>query len=115
MCSSEKSWEDCENTGKVITCPFNQQGSCAKAVLEGKRGGQPVKIYAKDCVATSLCHPDNCKLYDRSLTNTTCDLHCCTGDLCNEDSNSSTKTNAAKVPMVSAIILLTWDLIAVFR
>lgn len=110
MCKSEKSWDDCDNNKKEITCPNHQQGSCAEAVLKGKRDGQPVKIYAKDCVATSLCHPDNCKIYDSSLTNTSCDLHCCTGDLCNTD-----LPNDAKVPMVSAVILLACAFAAVFR
>ncbi|KAL9985860.1 hypothetical protein ACROYT_G008309 [Oculina patagonica] len=88
MCSSEKSWDDCENNKTEIICPYSQQDSCAEAFLEGKRGGQPVKIYVKGCVHTELCHPDYCKLYDPTLTNTTCDLHCCTGDLCNNKYNN---------------------------
>ena len=93
MCSSEKSWDYCENVKQEKLCPYNKQGSCGEAVIQGNRDGQPVKIYVKDYVATSLCHPDDCKLYYPSLKNTTCDLQCCTGDLCNNNTNIRSNNN----------------------
>lgn len=100
QCFSNKSWDDCDHTQQVVTCPTHA-GSCAKVVLDGKRSDQSVKIYSKLCITftTATCNPDdNCNQFldqSQSVTATKCDISCCNGDLC----------NGAKVPMISAIIL----------
>ncbi|PFX21653.1 hypothetical protein AWC38_SpisGene13864 [Stylophora pistillata] len=97
QCHSTKSWGDCET--KELTCP-GEKDHCAKVMIEKSNGQE----FTKGCTSKAECKVDehpSCKSVDSSVT-LKCELHCCTGDLC----------NAAMVPMVSAIMLLVCALVA---
>ena len=64
-------------------------------------------MFSKGCVSSPTCSEKYCKSFksSRSLKITKCKLDCYKGDLC----------NGAKVPMVSAIMLLASAIVAVAR
>ena len=106
-CASAKDWETCDKDRKEITCA-SQFDSCAKVYLDGKVSGVSVESFAKSCGLKSACDPDKvCKAMAQALGGTVnkCEVNCCDGDLC----------NGAKVPMISAFILLACALVAFFR
>ena len=108
QCFSNKSWDDCDRVRKVVSCFVDEQESCGKSVLTGKRGDQTIKVYAKLCLGETSCVADGCaeKIPDQSIRITNCDgTFCCSKDLC----------NGAKAPIVSSIILLACALQAVLR
>ena len=79
-----------------------------KALVTGKQGGISVSLYAKGCSPSSDCEAaksELCKSSDPAVAVTECEINCCSGDLC----------NGAKVPMVSAIMLLACVLVAFLR
>ncbi|KAL9985527.1 hypothetical protein ACROYT_G007944 [Oculina patagonica] len=106
QCYSTKSWDDCANVKKEVTCP-SVADRCGKAYISGKSDEASVAVYGKGCAVSSQCDADSselCKHSDPSVT-VECDIYCCSGDLC----------NGAKVPMVSAIMLLACALVAFLR
>lgn len=89
----------------MASCSDDEEKSCAKIVLTGKRGDETIKAYGKLCLDTSSCDDCDAAFLDPSITTTDCDVSCCDDDLC----------NGAKVPMVSAVILLACALQAVLH
>ena len=107
QCASAKSWDDCASNKKETTCPSGSD-RCGKAFIEGKAADVSVAIYGKGCSAKALCDDRDkyCKAAAQvGMTVSKCEVNCCEGDLC----------NGAKVPMVSAILLLACALVAFFR
>lgn len=92
----------------MVSCSDDEEKSCAKVVLTGKRGDETIKAYGKLCLDTSSCDDCEAMFLDPSTETTDCDLSCCDDDLCNGG-------NGAKIPMVSAVILLACALQAVLR
>ena len=97
-CFSTKSWDDCESVKKVINCS-SSENQCFKAYEDIKKGGVSVKGHSKGCSSAEDCKTatdtDACK-------EGTCEVDCCSGDLC----------NSATVPLVSAIILTLCAVVA---
>lgn len=103
-CASIKSWDDCAANKKETTC-VSGQDRCGKMYVDGKIGDVGYEGFSKGCAANAACNKDACKNINPSLSVSKCDINCCEGDLC----------NGAKVPVVSAIVLLACALVAFFR
>lgn len=103
---SSKGWDECDNIKKELTCPSDDD-RCIKAYAEGKSAAAPVSVYGKGCHTKALCDKKSCEgiIQDSSVKISKCEINCCAGDLC----------NGAKVPMVSATMLLACALAAFFR
>lgn len=97
-CLSTKSWDDCESVKKVINCS-SSENQCFKAYEDIKKDGVSMKGYGKGCSSAEDCKTatdtDACK-------EGTCEMDCCSGDLC----------NSARVALVSAIILTLCAVVA---
>ncbi|XP_020600610.1 lymphocyte antigen 6H-like isoform X2 [Orbicella faveolata] len=107
QCVTLKDWDDCDKIKTEVTCVPGAD-RCAKALVTGKQGEVSISAYAKGCSFPSTCNADEsvfCKSPDPKVSVTKCDINCCSGDLC----------NGAKVPMVSAIMLLGCVLVAFLR
>ena len=94
-CSSDKSWNDCKDSKKEVTCSDGED-RCGKADIKAESSGVTGEVFVKGCVTSSECSEKNCKKFSPSGKITKCEVECCKGDLC----------NGAQVPMVSAIMLL---------
>ncbi|CAH3023070.1 unnamed protein product [Porites evermanni] len=94
-CLSLKSWDDCKNNTIQFTC-LDSQDRCGKADIKAENPVAAVEVFAKACATSSECSARYCKSIYPSVKITKCEIDCCEGDLC----------NGAKVPMVSAIMLL---------
>ena len=109
QCVSAKGWDDCATNEKEVECSTfgSQYNRCGKAFVDGKVADVSVAAYGKGCIPSSVCSQKSCKAFvqDPSTTINKCELDCCEGDLC----------NGAKVPMVSAFVLLTCALVAFLR
>lgn len=78
-CFSTISWEDCETNNEKKTCEEGQE-RCIRAYTE--YGGS--KNFTRDCLDTASC--DNKGVYLQTCmaaSNSTCELTCCPGELCN--------------------------------
>ena len=102
---SVKSWDDCKKKStKEVTC-LDSQDRCAKVYAKAEISGVTTEAFVKGCATSSDCSEKNCKKIVPSGKIIKCEIDCCKKDLCNE----------AKVPMVSAIILLSCAIIAFAR
>ena len=73
---------------------------------EGTKDDVSFAVYGKGCDISSQCDTDTadfCKSDTGKVKK--CEINCCSGDLC----------NGGRVPMVSAIMLLTSALVALLR
>ena len=84
---------------------MDSQDRCGKADIKAESSVAAAEGFAKGCATSSDCSADNCKSIYPSVKITKCEIDCCKGDLC----------NGAKVPMVSAIMLLACAIIAFGR
>ena len=99
-CVSTKSWDDCADVKKEVTCKAGND-RCGKVYVEVKKDGVSGEEYIKSCLTKELC--DTIDQYPACKADgATCKVNCCTGDLC----------NGAAVQMVSAIILIACALVA---
>ena len=104
-CTTLNDWGDCE-TNKVETTCASRFDSCGKIFIDGEVAGVSFKTYYKDCSVKAGCNKDLCKQVGQSGARINdCDVDCCESDLC----------NGAKVPLVSAILLLACAFLAFFR
>ena len=103
-CASAKSWDDCEKNKEEMTCTSGYD-SCGKIYFDGKVAGTGVEGYGKSCTIKSGCNKDLCKAMQAGIAIDKCEVNCCQGDLC----------NGAKVPLVSAFLILACALLAFFR
>ena len=99
-----KSWDECNSKMKQVTC-LDSQDRCGKVDIKPESSGMAGEGFAKGCSPSSDCSVKNCKAIYPSVKITKCRIDCCKGDLC----------NGAKVPMVSAIMLLACALVAFAR
>lgn len=107
VCASGKDWASCDGSRTEFTCPSGLD-SCAKLYYDGKVGDVSLAAYAKTCALKSSCSDDLCKAQaggQSGITINKCEVNCCQGDLC----------NGAKVPLVSAFLLLACAVVAFFR
>lgn len=102
-CASAKSWDDCEKNKEKMSCPSGYD-SCGKIYFDGKVAGTGVEGYGKSCSIKSGCNKDLCKAMRVGITIDKCEVNCCQGDLC----------NGAKVPLVSAFLIVACALLAFF-
>ena len=110
QCVTLKDWDDCDNTKKEVTCA-DGENYCEKAYATGKHGGVSVSVYRKGCSSSSDCDTaksEVCNPSDPTVSVAECEINCCSGYLCNEAKvpKGAKVLNGAKVPMVSAIMLL---------
>ena len=110
QCINTKGWDDCETNKKELNCSNalgSQYDRCGKVFIHGKDASSSVAFYIKGCALSSVCSQNTCKSFvqDPSTNIEKCEVDCCQGDLC----------NGAKVPMVSAIVLLACALVAFLR
>ena len=99
-CVSTKSWDDCADVKKEVTCSSGFD-RCVKAYADVKTEGASVEAYEKGCFTEELCK----SVVDKvpfCKGKGECKINCCSGDLC----------NAAALPMVSTIILITCAFVA---
>ena len=81
-CSSDKSWEECEQIQKIFNCsaiPGEDFRVCSTWTDIRVKDGKKVKHYTKACGATSDCDGEDC--------GEDCDMRCCHTDLCNESAH----------------------------
>ena len=103
-CVSSKSWDDCDSNKQVMTSPSSYD-VCGKISYEEKSKGVPSKFFVEACWAYSKCNRGVCrKEASKSVTIDKRHVTCCKSDLC----------NGAKVPMVSALLLLACALATFF-
>ena len=81
-CVSLKSWDDCKNKTKVVTC-LDSQDRCGKADIKAESSGVTGEVFVKGCATSSECSEKNCKKFSPSGKITKCEVECCKGDLCN--------------------------------
>ena len=97
-CFSTKSWDDCESVKTKVNCS-SSENRCSKAYEDIKKDWVSTKDYGKGCSSAEDCKTatdtDACK-------EGTCEMDCCSGDLC----------NSARVTLVSAIILTLCAVVA---
>ena len=95
---STKSWDDCESVKTKVNCSSGEN-RCFKGYQDIKKDGISAEGYGKGCSSAEVCktvpETDVCK-------KGTCEMDCCSEDLC----------NAATVPLVSAIILTVCAVLA---
>ena len=103
-CLSLKSWDDCKNNTIQLTC-LDSQDRCGKADIKAENSVVAVEVFTKACATSSECSARDCKSIYPSVKITKCEIDCCEGDLC----------NGAKVPMVSAIMMLACAIAAFVR
>ena len=84
---------------------MGSQDRCAKGEVRVESSGVAVEAFAKGCATSSDCSAKNCKKVYPGVKITKCEIYCCEGDLC----------NGAKVPMISAIMLLSCAIVAFAR
>ena len=98
QCASTKGWDDCAVNRKEQICPLGFD-RCGTTRLEGTVQGVSLKTYDKGCTTSAVCNKGICDIYatDPSAHITTCAVYCCAGTLC----------NAAALPMISTIFLVT--------
>ena len=84
---------------------MDSQDRCGKADIKAESSGVTGEVFFKGCATSSACSAKNCKKVYPSVKITKCEISCCKGDLC----------NGAKVPMVSAIMLLSCAIVAFAR
>jgi len=102
-CLSFTNWDDCPaNKTNAETCD-SKEDRCAKAEIDVKKDNTEMKMFVRGCATSDDCKKD-CPP-QQGYTITKCDHDCCSEDLC----------NAAKVPMVSAIVLVACALVAFIR
>ena len=112
QCESSMSWDDCipkkddnkdEEEHHKCSRGFD---SCNKLYLNGTVGDKSFTKFYKGCTYQAMCDNIACteKAPDRA-TVVNCEVNCCQGNMC----------NGAKVPMVSALMLLACALVAFFR
>ncbi|PFX14857.1 hypothetical protein AWC38_SpisGene20957 [Stylophora pistillata] len=87
QCDSKESWEDCDV--KEITC-VSWQSRCAKLFYKD----QTKFFYAKGCLTDKQCQDgpskfERCRKAEERGLKVTCDLLCCSGDLCNGADDAS--------------------------
>ena len=105
QCLTTKGWDDCKSIQKEVNCRPGTD-TCGKGLVGRKSGGVSISAYGKGCTVSSECNTKSlCKHSDPTVTFTECAIYCCSDDLC----------NGAKIPMVSAIMLLTCVLVAFLR
>ena len=107
QCLTLKDWDDCDKIKKEVTCAGGEN-RCEKAYVTGKQGGVSLSGYRKGCSNSSVCDTaksEFCNPSDPTVSVAECEINCCSGDLCN-GRNGTKVPNGAKVPMVSAIMLL---------
>ena len=84
---------------------MDSQDRCGKGDEKFESSGVTKEAFGKGCITSSDCSGDICNWKDPSVKITKCEIDCCKGDLC----------NGAKVPMVSAIMLLSCAIVAFAR
>ena len=84
---------------------MDSEDRCGKANVKEESSVEADEVFSKGCATSSQCSAKDCKLNDPSVKITKCEINCCKGDLC----------NGAKVPMVSAIMLLSCAIVAFAR
>lgn len=107
VCASAKDWASCDESKKEFTCPAGLD-SCGKVYYDAKVGDLSLEAYGKLCTVKSACSDDLCKAQaggQSGITIDKCKVDCCQDDLC----------NGAKVPLVSAFLLLACAVVALFR
>lgn len=103
-CESTKSWAECNDSAKnVITCSAGLS-RCGKVF---KRADQ-ISTFARGCLSAKQCHdgPEHfeiCRKTQERGSKVTCQMSCCSSDLCN---------GAAHVSVVRVLTLLTCALVA---
>ena len=106
-CFSTKSWDDCASVQKAVACDSDED-TCAKIHYDAKSRDKAMSIesYVKYCKLPKLaCNEDLCKGFaPTAATMNKCQVNCCEGNLC----------NGARVPLVSAILLLASALLVFF-
>ena len=97
-CRSTLGWYFCDSIKTKVNCS-SSENRCSKAHQDIKNVGFRVTSYGRGCMSAEDCKnatdTDACK-------EGTCELDCCSGDLC----------NAATVPLVSAIIFTVCAVLA---
>jgi len=102
-CLSDKSWDDCPaNNNNTETCNANED-RCIKAKIVLKKDGKEDTSYVRGCATSADC--DKGCVGGGGYTVEECDYGCCKEDLC----------NGAKIPMISAIILVACALVTFIR
>jgi len=103
-CESSESWIECDDSAKnIITCSAGQS-RCGKVF---KRADQ-ISTFARGCLSAKQCYdgPENfelCRKAQERGSKVTCQMSCCSGDLCN---------GAAHMSVVGGLILLTCAVVA---
>ena len=106
-CTSAKDWASCDENKKEFTCPSGFD-SCGKIYYDAKVVDVSLEAYVKTCAVKSACSDDLCKAQaggQAGIAVSKCEVNCCQGELC----------NGAKVPLVSAFLLLACAVVAFFR
>ena len=109
-CDSGKGWDDCATNQEESPCKSDED-RCGKVHYDAKQESVSRVRYLKGCTTSKFCKEttdSNCRNIfggEPSIEISKCEPNCCSGDLC----------NGAKVPMVSAIILIACALVALFR
>ena len=104
QCLSTKSWNDCASVQKEVACDSGED-TCAKIYYDSKSVDKALSVesYVKYCNPKLSCDKDLCKtLAPKGATINKCKVNCCKGNLC----------NGARVPLVSAILLLACTILA---
>ena len=98
-CLSTKSWDDCASVQKAVACDSDED-TCVKIHYDAKSVDMAMSVesYVKYCHPKLSCDKDLCKtlVLPKGATVNKCKMNCCEGNLC----------NGARVPLVSAILLL---------
>ncbi|KAJ7369924.1 hypothetical protein OS493_035497 [Desmophyllum pertusum] len=112
-CISYESLDDCEKDQMVQECPSYYTRCINMTLILPPSTGFETKQFARGCSPVNVCNYakqgfESCKSFtslDLQGQNVTCDVSCCTNDLCNESA----------VPVVSIVMLVACALWALVR
>ena len=103
-CESNESWADCDDDDmNIITCSAGQ-ARCAKVFKQD----QTSTLYARGCLTAKQCHDgpkdfEVCRKAEERGLKVTCQMSCCSGDLCN---------GAVRVSVVSVFMVVICAVVA---
>ena len=104
-----------ENSALTVGAPEVSSRSfpvrCGKQEIQIKSEGLSVKSFVKGCTTKAQCDNSKelvlklCEQNKKAGADATCELNCCSGDLC----------NAGTAPVVSAVLILACAVLALFQ
>ncbi|KAL9957457.1 hypothetical protein ACROYT_G039093 [Oculina patagonica] len=106
-CYVTTSWEDCDKSATIHTCPEDDDEVCVTMKLrkwDENDNNTIITQYTKHCAAAEYCSDNECEKYGYD-----CTVDCCNKDLCNTSNSilanlsTSTLANIVLLAIISCL------------